>query len=258
MGIKIFLLIPLLILISLGAGCSSSDPIDRLIPDEALNGAIQNVKPVRIEEQRGKSVNGGFLIKAQVIVPFDIKREQVKPTLLAAIKTLKNKYSNCEWIVVALSLQESLDKYTLYAGRAEYTRDGIDVTYWIPSLKQLSDQKDLRKKENRDDPILAGLDFSDWEPIRPLTREEFNFATLAASTSLAFKKAIQDDVLAASMKNGGNYTNTYRKGMENIEDRVLVLTAKKLGRKKAEAKRAQRQLGLYYNPGWGTEKIAAR
>lgn len=91
MGIKKLLLIPLLILILLGAGCSSSDPIDRLIPDEALTGAIPNAEPVRIEEQHGKSVNGGFLINAQVIVPFDIKKEQVKPTLLTAIKTLKNR-----------------------------------------------------------------------------------------------------------------------------------------------------------------------
>lgn len=251
-------LLLLLVLMTLGAGCSSSDPIDRLIPDEALTGAIPNAEPVRIEEQRGKSVNGGFLINAQVIVPFDIKREQVKPTLLAAIKTLKNKYSSCEWIVVFLSLRENLDKYTLYAGRAEYTKDGIDVAYWIPSNKQLSEQKDPRKDDNRNDPFLAGLDFSDWEPIRPLTREEFLFATQAAGTYLAFQKTIQDNVMAEAMKNRDNYTKTYRKGLENFEERVLILTAKKLGTQKAEVKQAQKRLVLYYSPSWGTEKIGTK
>lgn len=252
---KKFLLI--LLLITLGAGCSSSDPIDRLIPDEALTGAIPKLEPVRIEEQREKSVNGGFLINAQVIVPFDIKREQVRPTLLAAIKTLKKKYSSCEWIVVFLTLKESLDKYTLYAGRAEYTKDGIDIAYWTPNNKQLSEQDDPRKDDNRDNPLLAGLDFSDWEPIRPLNREEFSFATQASSTYVEITKTLQDAAVAAATKKQDNYAEIYRKEMENFEDRALALTAKKLGAEKAEVKRSQKNLLLYYSPAWGTERLAA-
>ena len=243
----------LVLLIFLFAGCSGSDHIDRLIPNEALTGALPNPGPVNIEEQRGKSVNGGFLVNAQVLVPFDIKRDQVRPTLLAAVKTLKKRYPDCEWIVVFLTLQESLDKYTLYAGRAEYTKDGIDITYWIPSQQQLAEQKNP-SEENSADPLFAGLDFADWEPVKPLTGEEFIFAVKTAGIYGKLSKKVQDDVAAAAMGNRDNYSETYRKGMENFENRVFDLTAKELGASVAEVKRAQRKL-VYYSPEWGAERI---
>lgn len=244
-----------LLLLVLFAGCSGSGHIDKLIPEEAIVGALPNLAPVDIEEQRGKSVNGGFLVNAQVLVPFDIQRDQVRPTLLAAVKTLKKRYPDCEWIVVFLTLQESLDKYTLYAGRAEYTKDGIDITYWIPSQKQLVEQEDPRKETPGDNSLFAGLDFSDWEPIQPLTREEFNFAVQAAQTYQKLSQRLQDEASAAAMKDRDNYSETYRKMMENFEDRVLVLAAKDLSTRKAEVKKAQRRL-LYYSASWGSEKIA--
>lgn len=92
---------------------------------------------VDIKEQKGKNVKGGRLLEAIGTVPFDIKKEQIKPTVLAVIKAIKQKNSDCEWIAVNLKLAKDLP--LLQAGIAEYKEGKVFISYGIPSDKQIEE-----------------------------------------------------------------------------------------------------------------------
>lgn len=124
------------VLISIIA-CGSD--IERKIPPSMTNGAVENLN-LSIEKQTGKSRYGGTLIKAYGVVPFNIKREQIRPTLLAAIRVLKQNNPGCEWFWVGIVPETmALAKTGRLVGRAEYTEGELDIYYGIPSDKQMDE-----------------------------------------------------------------------------------------------------------------------
>lgn len=139
-------LIYALILIAITA-CGSD--IEKKIPPSMTKGAVENLS-LSTEEQTGKNVKGGKIIKAYGVVPFDIKREQIRPTLLAAIRVLKQNNPGCEWIWVGIVPDKSLIGTGRLAGRAEYKEGGLDIYYGIPSDKQMDEWNALIGKPVKD------------------------------------------------------------------------------------------------------------
>jgi hypothetical protein len=125
-----------MIIVSIMMLISCGSEIDKKIPDSMLVGAVPNIS-VDIKEQKGKNVKGGRLLEAIGTVPFDIKKEQIKPTILAVIKAIKQKNPDCEWIAVHLKLAKDLP--LLQAGIAEYKEGNISISYGIPSDKQIEE-----------------------------------------------------------------------------------------------------------------------
>ncbi|MDH5525571.1 MAG: hypothetical protein OEY01_16510 [Desulfobulbaceae bacterium] len=213
--------------------CSSSSTIDKIITPTLVKGAVKNFTLSDIKIQNGKSINGGMLVTAYALVPLDIKREQVKPTLLASIKALKDKHPNCEWIIVYLCPDPRLKNTGVYAGMGEYAQEKIEITYGIPSKEQLADQVDPSTEDYSRNDLLADLDFSDWEPIRPPTKEEFN-------------KAIEIDTMIF---------NVEKKHLVG-EDAAYQVVAEKTGRSVKEIRTAKRKLYSYFTVSWGKEAIS--
>ena len=109
-----------LILLYALTACTSE--IDRLIPASQLSGAVQNIN-VTIKGQPDKCTaasDDSVYIKAIGIVPFEIKREQVRPTLLAVFKGVKTKYSNCEKFFIELAPAQEMAETGHLVGRTDY------------------------------------------------------------------------------------------------------------------------------------------
>lgn len=216
----------------------SENPIDRLIPLSATKGGLANVTVSDIDVQE-KSINGGTLVSGFVAVPHDIKREQVKPTLLAAIKDLKDKYRKCEWIVVFAIPSPELKGTGIWAGKAEYVEGKIQVDYGIPSAAQIAEpiEKEFKKLH------------SDYEPVRLMSKEDFD---LAVAVNTTWQK-IHVGLLDEANKYSGE---VYMRKVEKISDaRLLKLTSQKMNLPEAKVKSLMHQLGWYYSPLWGNETI---
>lgn len=128
--IKVLLLQLLFVLV-----VSCGPNIEDKITDAQLIGAISNVN-VSIKEDKYK---GGTAIIAVGVIPFDIKREQIKPTILAALKVLIRKYPDATGIFIRLAPDKDLAKYAYFAGTADYENNEITVDYKIPTDKQIND-----------------------------------------------------------------------------------------------------------------------
>ncbi len=118
-------------------GCFDSDhPMDKLISSTTLENAV----PFTIystEVQEGKSVKGGRRVQASVQVPFNIPREKLKPTTLAALKQIKEQHSKAEWFVVYLYPEgERAGKLGIHLGRGEYLDDKINIKYGLITEKE--------------------------------------------------------------------------------------------------------------------------
>jgi hypothetical protein len=119
------------------SACSGSS-LDKLIPDSSYEKLSLNI-PLEIETQTGKSVKGGTLLECYGIVPFDFDRNHVEMALLKAIKTVKEKTPDCEWVVVWLSPDERIKKWGFCSGHAEYKEGVISLDLASPTSEQLDE-----------------------------------------------------------------------------------------------------------------------
>ena len=136
----------------------SQDPLRKLISDADTVGAAQ-ILDIKKEVQSDKNVNGGTLILASVSVPFEMTREQIRPTLLKGIQRVYEASRQCEWIVVWLDPEGSSGS-DLSLGRAEFTGDKIVLSILVPSKKTIA--------KVASDPSL--------EPLLPLNKETYRTA----------------------------------------------------------------------------------
>lgn len=225
----------------------SENPIDRLIPLSATKGGLANFTVAGVEVQEGKSRNGGTLVSAFVAVPHDIKREQVKPTLLAAIKGLKDKYRKCEWIVVYAIPSPALKGTGINAGMAEYAEGKIRIDYGVPSATQLAEPIGEEFKKTLG---------ADYEPVRLMSQEEFDLAVSVDSTWQELHLRLLDEAQKKATQNRARYSEVYRHETKDISDaKLLKLTSQKLNIPEAQAKKLRKQLLMYYGPFWGNETI---
>lgn len=232
--------------LSVFTACSEST-IDRLIPPSATKGGIANFSVSEIKVQKGKSVNGGTLVTGSVIVPYDIRRDQVKPTLLAAIKGLKDKYRECEWIIVYAVPSQELKGGGINAGIAEYTEGKIRIDYGVPSATQLAEPVGDELKK------LLGADY---EPVRLMSREDFDLAVAIDAVWQNTHLKLLDDADKKAMQNKARYADIYRRETAEISDKKLAaLTSQKMSIPASQVKKLRRQLLMYYGPFWGNETL---
>lgn len=229
---------------SVFTACSDS-PIDRLIPLSATKGGLANFTVSGVEVQEGKSRNGGMLVMGRVMVPHDIKREQVKPTLLAAIKGLKDKYRKCEWIIVYAVPSYELKGSSTNAGMAEYAEGKIKIDYGVPSATQLAAEVGAAKELGRPDN----------DPLRLMSKEEFDLAVSVNEAWQDIHLKLLDEANKKAMQSRANFSNVYTQATEGIEAKILKLTSQKMNLPAAKIKSLRRQLIMYYGPFWGNETI---
>lgn len=230
---------PFIILLVLCFSCAE-DPLDGLIPETSLNGSIQKITIFDLKTQRGKVVRGGLLITASVEVPYDIRREQVRPTLLACIKELKKRNRDCEWFNVFLCAD---GRVGIYAGRGEYREGTIYISYGIPSNKQLAEAEALREE------------LDDYVPPKLLSKEEFNLAADLNELYYKYDNILAEKDLKEARDGGGCNHDVYDKLSDSRDDRVYEMIAKEVSIPEDTIRKLTRSLGTYYIFAWGSETI---
>lgn len=248
---KLFIFICIILLFS---GCFMEDPIETLIPPELLKGAISYIDVFDIEIQTRKSINGGTLINAWAAVPYNIKREQVKPTLLSVIRELKKQNPECEWFVVWLCADgERARDAGVHAGRGEYTKDQVNIGYWIPSQKQLKERLELKKQladpalKNQQTDDLFALEYDpDYVPAKLLDKKDFDLAVKITILYYNLNKIITDQDIQASRKNKTWDSDLYRQLMVTQDGRALKMVADKLKIPEDEIRKRKSSLLRYY------------
>jgi hypothetical protein len=136
----------------------TQDPLETLISPDLTKGSLQNLK-VDYKLSSNKSVTGGMAIHTTAAVPYDINRDQIRPTLLAGIKAIKQKHPECEWINLFLCPEKESAGLALYCGRAEYKEGEIGIWYGVPNAVQLVESAE--DAEASRDPALKGK-ADDW------------------------------------------------------------------------------------------------
>lgn len=228
--------------LSVFTACSEST-IDRLIPPSATKGALANFSVSEIKVQSGKSVNGGTLVTGSAIVPYDIRRDQVKPTLLAAIKGLKDKHRDCEWIIVYAIPSQNLKGTGINAGMAEYAGGKIRIDYGVPSATQLTGP-------------VGDLLGTDYEPVRLMSRDDFDLAVAIDAVWQNIHLKLLDDADQKAKTNKARYADIHSRETAKISDtKLAALTSQKMSIPASQVKKLRTQLLMYYGPFWGNETL---
>jgi len=195
---------------------------------------------VKIEDDNYK---GGKAIIATGIVPSDIKREQVKPSLLAILKAVSDKYPNATGIFVRITPDEDLGKYAYFAGKADYEDNEITIHYGVPSDEQI-------KKWNSEigkPIIIEGKPFGiNDSPV--LSRPNKETINTGKKIILLYYKIEKQFIDKYSKKPLEMPTTT----------EISKVVAKKIGMEPQEVTRLHRFLSNYFSAGtgiWGKETI---
>jgi hypothetical protein len=239
-------------------GCSN-DPIDKLIPEASLKGSILNISIFDMETQRGKLVQGGLLINASAKVPYDIKQEEVKPTLLASIRELKKQNKDCEWIIVFLCPD---GRKGVYAGRGEYREGKISIDYGVPSAKQLAEAEALKIKLA--DPSLKGKkdEFGieeydpNYDPPKLMSKKDFDQASDANDLYYKYYHILgQEDLKKA--RNGTKWNQDVYNNLQNtIDDRIYRMISEEMSLPEDQIRKLRSKLAKYFAIyAWGEETI---
>ncbi|MCG8637022.1 MAG: hypothetical protein MI863_24530 [Desulfobacterales bacterium] len=132
-----------------------SHPIEKLAPDSELKGAVTPLKIIAIEKESKRATPRKIRIKAFVSVPHDIKKEQVRPTILMGLRILEHRFPGKDLFSVYLCPdgKKSMSCGYLYVARGEYADKEIRICYLIPSREQIEAyaeaNKDMRPEKER-------------------------------------------------------------------------------------------------------------
>lgn len=231
-----FLTVVVTVLYILLSSCSA-DPIEKLIPQSSTVGALPGITVTDITIQKGKAINGGVYVQGIIPTPYDIKKEQLKPTLIAAIKKLKYENKTCEWIGVYAQIAGGIN-----AGRADYIKGNIQIYYDIPTEQELNDFNV--------EAIKMGM-----EPIRLPTKEEFDLAIAIDKVWQRIKMKILDiEREEALLRQKNNKPAVWTLTSEKLEGKILQMTAKEMNLPKEKVLQTK-DLLRYYILSSGVENI---
>jgi hypothetical protein len=238
---------------------SCSSTAEEIIPNELLKGAVQ-CENLNGEVQEGKSINGGTLLLVNGSVPFDIKQDQVKPTLLSVIQNGKKKMPECQWIIVFLSPAGG-EGTLLQVGRAELIYNDITIEYGIPSREQLSQSvKNIEKYtdptlKNHPDPLEAMMYDPDYTPVRLPTPEEYQLGVKIWKTDHRLNEEIVEQDNESAKINKKWNAEKYRELMKTQSERRAKRLSEQLKMSVQDLKKAKSIVSKYYILGWGKEVI---
>jgi len=135
------------------------------IPTSQFKDAIQ---PIKIIETR----QGGKL-EAIVVIPRDMKRSQLRPTILNTLKKLKDRFDTASIELEFVPDDEHLAKSCVAVGAADYREGrGIDIRYGIPTVEQM---QEYNSKIGKPEQHLfdKGSDINDNIPLAAPDRRTF-------------------------------------------------------------------------------------
>lgn len=205
-------------------GCSEpKDPIDNLISETLTRGALENINI------QGNLKDENQLLDARIKVPYNIKRAQVKPTLLAAIKGLKKQHPRLSEIIILLQSggEAPFDLGMVTPGRAVYENGKIKIEYWIPTPQQIQERIAWNKDKSPDTKLPV--------PRLPTQKE--------------FKAAIKAEHLFHKTYNG------LPDGLNNPSSEAMARVAQEMNTTPNMVKEYRNILFNYYKIGWGEEII---
>lgn len=231
----------LMSLLLIPCGCSDKDQVDSLIPKTDLMGSCDSVRIFDMETQQAKTIKGGFLIHALAEVPYDIKREQVKPTVLKCIQDLKHKNQGCEWITVFLCAN---GRKGIHAGKGEYKEGKIIISYGVPSREQLAAEK------------VAIEDYHlVHEPPRLLSGTEFNQAAEICDLYVKYTAILEEEDIKNASEGKIIDQDIYESLMDSRADRVFKKVAGEVNLPEVKVRKLRNNLMRYYILNWGDETI---
>jgi hypothetical protein len=219
----------LILLISLFAASCSDQTTDQssVQPQSILTSFFSraiNATPIITDRQTGKTVEGGQYIRAYMQVPFDIKHDQVKTTLLAGLNELIKANKDCKWIVLWLGVGGD-HTLGLYTGKGEYKDNKISIGYYTPGQGDIEGSKTVNKK-TPDYPILT-----------PYTDSEFKQAYEVFSKYYNYKNSLSDQT----------YEQRKLMARERMADEFKLSTEK--------VKKIVDKMFLYYGVSYGVEEV---
>lgn len=228
-----------MVIVSIMMLISCGSEIDKKIPDSMLVGAVPNMN-ISLEED---NYRGGKAIIATGIVPFDIKREQVKPSLLAILRVAAEKYPKATGIFVRLTPDEQLGRFAYFAGKADYEDNVITVHYGVPSDEQI-------KKWNSEigKPITfeeSTLGINDSPQLSRFNKETFDSGKKIILLFHKIEKQLYDKYINQPLKSP-------------TTEQISRIAAKELGLSLKEVTHHHRLLSNYFSAGtgiWGKETI---
>ncbi|ALC15617.1 hypothetical protein DSOUD_0830 [Desulfuromonas soudanensis] len=122
-------------------GCN--DPkMDRLFPKAQLVGRAENLTVEIDKPKTGKMVQGGMFINVNVLLPPDVKNEQIRPTELYVLKKLKEKYPECEWFRIRFSDDSRMLEAGHCLGRVEYREGKLELYGGVITEKDINESGD--------------------------------------------------------------------------------------------------------------------
>lgn len=130
---KIKRIIPIILLsVLIITSCESN--IDKMIPESYLAGAVSSVE-VTIKPPNSRRPDNTVVA---CYVPFDIKRDQLKPTLFTVLKSVKKECADCKIISIFLYTDKEMEEARTWVGRMEYKEGKIELFYQIPTDEQIN------------------------------------------------------------------------------------------------------------------------
>jgi len=144
-------------------GCNERDVASK-IPDSWTVGKSENIRYIEAKEDTDS-------LSIEAVVPYDIRREVLRPTLLAILKDAFKAQPQALRIWIHLYPDERLQKHCCWAGDATYEGGVITLHYNIPSDKYIADwNAEIGKPLG---PVIDGKPFTfDLPPLfRPTAKD---------------------------------------------------------------------------------------
>lgn len=180
---------------------------------------------------KGVLKKNGAMIDASVLVPHDIKRAEVRPTLLKAINEINKKHPDIEWIQVWLLAGMK----NIYAGNADYKYGQIYLRYGIPSQKQIADRRQWNeyKKEGDSDILIPVL----------LDKKQFRHAANVVDRYYKHNNRL----MAEDLSTGEPGDTIVERSMQAVADELNITPE--------EVLTCRKQILVYYDLSWDHETI---
>lgn len=219
-------LIVFLLIAALFVPSPEKQALAKTFSPEKLAGAVSPLRLQITDHQKGKTVKGGQLVTANVLLPFNVTGNQLRPTELAALKALKDEYPDCEWFMVFFSNDQRLLDAGHYLGQAEFKDGKVVLSGGVITQKDIASSGGLIRLPTEED-IETAYEFH--QISRRLEKEHMD------KVDRLYAERRRDEAQALGIKDPAP------------DDLVFSIIAKKSGLSREEVKRRVHNIFMCYS-----------
>jgi hypothetical protein len=136
---------------------SPRDPLAKLFPEEKLRGRVEGARVSIVSDLSSKSIGGGDVLLARVILPFHVDANRLDPTSLGILQGVLRQQPNTDWICIFIAEDSALAATSNWVSIAEYHRGEITLRGGHPSPVQIDSLQSLGIPAHRPDSAEAAL-----------------------------------------------------------------------------------------------------